>query len=188
MLGVTILARSDAADFLKVMAILAALVHRSHFGMKAMSKGNRVILDFNFVDENAIGTELDVFNRCAGARASAQAGIGERGVAADVTLGTAIIGAGFRVEDSPIRSSAMRTVKASKCFMVGRPTRKLVFALGSRVESFPEGNKQKQTDDSGDILACLRNEREFVKCVHGVYAVSGFRRRNLDAVRESAYG
>ena len=72
--------------------------------------------------------------------------------------------------------------------MVGRPTRKLVFALGSRVESFPEGNKQKQTDDSGDILACLRNEREFVKCVHGVYAVSGFRRRNLDAVKESAYG
>ena len=97
MLGVAILARGDTADFLKVMAILAALVHRSHFGMKAMSKGNRVILDFNFVDENAIGTELDVFNRCAGARASAQAGIGERGVAADVALCTAVIRTGLRV-------------------------------------------------------------------------------------------
>lgn len=95
--GMAVLARGDSADFLKVVTVLTSFVHRGHLSMKPMCKRHRVIFRLNFVDENAIGTKFDVFNGCAWARTPAQTWIRECGVAADVTLGTPVVGTGFRV-------------------------------------------------------------------------------------------
>ena len=89
--GVAVLASRDAAHFLKVVAVLASAVHGRHFRMKSVRELNGPVFFFNFVNQNLIGTHLDVFGGGPWTRTRSQTRIVERRCAANVTF-TATVG------------------------------------------------------------------------------------------------